>query len=238
MGNSGRIAMGVGIIIAALFVLFGIIQITTGGVSFKTGFGGKNIAASGNYVTKSFNYEDFDKVELSGTWDAEVTSDLDYDVTVRIPENFENKIRVEKEGSTLVLGITPGFSFRSGKMEAALTMPEFSKAVMSGGTKFTFNGFQGDRLILKSSGGTKLEGKKCVYESLQLDASGAVSVDLLKSEFTSADVRISGAGSVKINMAGGKITGNISGAGSLKYTGEVSNVDIDESGLASVKRLE
>ena len=53
---------------------------------------------------------------------------------------------------------------------------------------------------------------------------------------TDANVDISGAGNVKLQMAGGRLTGDLSGAANLEYSGTVSEETIDRSGMVSVRR--
>ena len=76
------------------------------------------------------------------------------------------------------------------------------------------------------------------FDTLKLTISGAVAVDFGDVTFTDADVRASGASNVKLRMAGGKLTGNISGAGHITYSGTVSEQSISASGAVRVEHVE
>ncbi len=66
--------------------------------------------------------------------------------------------------------------------------------------------------------------------------SGAGNIDLGGVPVTNADIRVSGAGNIDLNMAGGKLTGSMSGAGSLDYVGTVSEQNVSSSGVVNIKR--
>ncbi len=70
---------------------------------------------------------------------------------------------------------------------------------------------------------------------LDVEASGASTVRL--ANFTSADTRVnaSGASNITVN-ASGKLTGEASGASSVRYTGSPASVQVDTSGASSVKQ--
>jgi hypothetical protein len=47
---------------------------------------------------------------------------------------------------------------------------------------------------------------------------------------------VSGAGNVKLRMAGGRLTGDVSGAANLEYYGPVSEQSVQQSGFVNVRR--
>jgi hypothetical protein len=74
------------------------------------------------------------------------------------------------------------------------------------------------------------------FDELSLDMSGAASVELGEVAVRDAEVDTSGAGSVTLLMAGGRLTGDMSGAASLEYYGTVSEESVDTSGMVNVRR--
>jgi hypothetical protein len=69
-----------------------------------------------------------------------------------------------------------------------------------------------------------------------LDLSGVGNADLADVTVTDADVDVSGAGNVKLRMAGGRLTGGVSGAANLEYYGPVSEQSVQQSGFVNVRR--
>jgi hypothetical protein len=86
------------------------------------------------------------------------------------------------------------------------------------------------------SGAVELRGTASRFETLTLDLSGAGSVDLGDVPVTDAAVDVSGAGNVTLRMAGGRLTGDMSGAANLGYFGTVSEETIEKSGFVNVSR--
>ena len=68
--------------------------------------------------------------------------------------------------------------------------------------------------------------------------SGAGNADLDEISVTNADVSVSGAANVRLRMAGGRLTGEMSGAGNLAYRGTVSEQSVDTSGFVNVRRID
>jgi hypothetical protein len=66
--------------------------------------------------------------------------------------------------------------------------------------------------------------------------SGAGNIDFDDVLVTNADVQVSGAGNLRLNMAGGRLTGHMSGAGNLDYRGTVSEQSVSTSGVVNVRR--
>ena len=54
--------------------------------------------------------------------------------------------------------------------------------------------------------------------------------------FDIADLEMSGFGNVTLRMAGGRLTGDLSGFGNLEYYGTVSEEAVEKSGLGSIRR--
>ena len=81
-----------------------------------------------------------------------------------------------------------------------------------------------------------IRGAASRFETLTLDSSGAGNVDLDDVPVTDADVDVSGAGErQRCDMAGGRLTGDMSGAGNLDYYGTVSEQSVDKSGFVSIR---
>ena len=74
--------------------------------------------------------------------------------------------------------------------------------------------------------------------TIDVTTSGAGDVDLEEVTVTNAEVSVSGAGSIALRMAGGRLTGELSGAADVRYSGTVSEESISRSGAADVRHTD
>lgn len=105
------------------------------------------------------------------------------------------------------------------------------KIDMSGASKLTAN-ITAPKYDLELSGASVLS-LTGTAETAKLEASGASKVDLSKAVIRSIDLDISGASKTNLNVSG-LISGEISGASKVVYTGEATT-RVDVSGAASLK---
>ena len=87
------------------------------------------------------------------------------------------------------------------------------------------------RLSLDLSGAAEIRGAASRFDALTLDMSGAGNADLGDVPVTDADVDLQRRGNVTLRMAGGRLTGDMSGASNLEYYGTVSEQSVDKSGF-------
>jgi hypothetical protein len=196
---------------------------------------------SGERTTRTYDLADFDGVDVGGQWQVTVERGDAWRVSVEMPAEVSDQVRVERNGDALHLrysgpGLLREFDRGNGALKATITMPALERVAAAGTTQLSFSGFEGSSLSLDISGGVNLRGTASRYDSLTLDLSGAGNLDLGGVSVTDATVDISGAGSVTLRMAGGRLSGDLSGAASLEYYGTVSAETIDKSGLVNVRR--
>ena len=117
-------------------------------------------------------------------------------------------------------------------------MPALEDVELSGASKLELSGFEGSALDIDASGASSIEGKDSRYDKLELSMSGAGSADLSGVTTTDAHVDLSGAQNVTLRMAGGSLSGDLSGASRLEYFGTAARVDVDTSGFAGVEHRE
>jgi hypothetical protein len=198
-------------------------------------------ALSGERASRTYDYANFDGVEISGQWQVTVERGDGWRVAVDAPAELLDELRVERSADALTLGYEGGWSFgpfgrQTRGPQATITMPVLASIILSGTSTLSFTGFEGDRLSLTSSGASEVRAGSGRFETLTLVMSGAGNVDLDDVVVTNAEVRVSGAGNLKLNMAGGRLTGSMSGAGNLDYRGTVSEQSVSTSGIVNVRR--
>ena len=200
-------------------------------------------ALSGERASRTFDHANFDSIEGSGEWQVTIERGDAWRVAVDAPAEIVDDLGVEQDGDRLELKIDGGSWFggfgRSNDGPAVtITMPALESIVLSGASQVSFAGFEGDRLSIASSGASEVRATASRFDVLSLQISGAGNTDLGGISVTNADVSVSGAANVTLNMAGGRLTGDMSGAGNLAYRGTVTEQSIDTSGFVNVHRID
>jgi hypothetical protein len=195
---------------------------------------------SGERATRNYDVAGFDRVDVSGQWTVTVERGDAWRVAVEAPAEVIDGVEIVPNGDELSVSYEGGWCagcFRDDTaLEATITMPALEALDISGASKVSFSGFDGRALSLDISGAVELTGAASRFETLTLDLSGAGSVDLEDSLVTNADIDVSGAGNVSLSMNGGRLTGEMSGAANLEYTGTVSEESVEKSGFVNVRR--
>jgi hypothetical protein len=196
---------------------------------------------SGERTTRDYDYADFRGVEVSGQWQVTIERGDDWRVSVDMPAEVVDQIQVQRQADGDAVDLEGPwwlgeFDGEEAALQATITMPALESVDVSGASFVAFSGFDGGTLELDFSGAGQLRGTASRFDRLELDMSGASAIDLSEVPVTDANVDISGAGNIKLQMAGGRLTGDLSGASSLEYTGTVSEESIDKAGLVNVRR--
>jgi len=213
-----------------------------------------SLTGSGNVVTREEAISDFDKVDISHSFDVDIKQGEAFSVLIRVDDNLVEQLQVEKFGSTLKIGLKPGVSIVSNAtLEAEITMPELTGVDISGASNATISGFKSTKnLNVDLSGASSLRGDIEAGDTsidlsgsseatmtgsganLTLDASGSSDVDLSDFPVTDAEIDASGASTVKVN-ASGRLDVDASGASDVYYLGNPSMGTIETSGASSVE---
>jgi hypothetical protein len=200
--------------------------------------GGPRSAAPGPPTTRTLALTGFREVDVNGTWAVTVTRGGTWNVEISFPENLENDLRVRVDGDRLVLAHdwNGNWNRNSGGslFTARVSMPELAAADVSGAGRLDFSGFSGERLVLDVSGVGAIEGEAGRYDFVVLDASSSARVDLRGVPVVDANVDLSGAARVVLEMNGGVLSGDLSGAGQVEYYGTIREQRVDVSGAGSI----
>jgi len=162
---------------------------------------------------------DFNRLDVSGVWEVEIVKGDQWRVQTDT-DNEDVKIQAYIRDNELVLRQKARKSFWNSidfNISAKIEMPTL------------------DKLDVDVSGATEITGQDSRYQELVLDSSGASEVDFEDVTVTTATIDMSGAANLILTMDGGDLTGDISGAGNIKYYGTVATQDIDTSGAANVR---
>jgi hypothetical protein len=222
----------------------------------RLGGGDESLSGSGQIVSETFNIRDFSKVEVSRAFQVDIMQGVAYQITVRIDDNLQQHLRVEKRGDTLIIGLKPmrGYHLRRATMEAEVRMPDLTGIEISGASDVNISGFTShNKFDVDLSGASSLEGEITADDvsievsgasrvrlrgeanSLRLDASGASNIDLEDFPAVDADIELSGASEVEVVLSG-TLDIDASGASRLYFGGTPTMGRIDLSGASSIKR--
>jgi hypothetical protein len=200
---------------------------------------------SGERSTLTPTLADFAGVEASGPWDLTVARGDAWRVELDVPVELADRIETRVEDGRLVLGFEDGswIGFRSGdrgrrRLKASITLPALREVTLTGATQLDFSGFEGAELTVTMTGAPDLEGESSRYEDLDLTLTGAGNASLEGITVTNAEVSVTGASSVSLRMGGGRLTGHLTGASSLSYSGTTSEQSVSTSGPSSVRRAD
>jgi hypothetical protein len=230
------------ILFIALAMLFGCAQIP--------------ITGSGNLVTQEEPIIGFDKVDISHSFEVDISQGESFSVIIRIDDNLVEHLQVVKEGSSLKIGLDPNRNYTASKatMTAEVTMPELTGLDLSGASHATISGFKSTNdFSVDLSGASSLvgdiEAAKTSFDlsggsdanlsgsgqKTTIDAAGSSQIDL--SNFLVADVMVnaSGGSTATVNTSG-RLNADASGASQVYYLGDPILGEIDSSGSSSVER--
>jgi hypothetical protein len=198
-------------------------------------------ALSGERTTRTYDLADFRGVEADGHWQITIERGDAWLVSVEAPAELIDQVSVERQADGDAVDLEGPlwfgrFADDQAMLQAKITMPSLESVDVSGTSILSFSGFEGSALSIDFSGGGQLRGSSSRFDELMLDLSGAGDIDLSDVAVTDAEVDISAAANVRLQMAGGRLTGDISGAANLEYSGAVSEESIDRSGLVNVRQ--
>ena len=214
----------------------------------------RTIRGSGDIETMVEEFSGFDRLDISHSFEVEVTQGEPFRVVIRSDDNIVEHLDVRKSGDTLILGMESNLlTLNNITLEAEITMPELSKAELSGASKLHLQDFSSSEsfeadlsgasrltgrleagdVILDVSGASRvtLEG---LGEDLTAEVSGASELELLEFEVEDATIDASGASNVEV-WPSGALDAEASGASDIIYRGRPESVFENSSGASSVK---
>lgn len=211
------------------------------------------LRGSGDTVTETYDFSDFDKVIISHAFEAEITAADSYMVEVTVDDNLVEHLRVEQEGDTVTIGFAPNLVVTNTTQEVRITLPRLVDLEASGASRVDVSGFKtSDDVRVNVSGASTARGDMETGDlnadvsgastlslegsgkNLRVNASGASTADLNDFAVNDASVEASGASRANVNVSG-TLNANASGASSIRYSGDPTLGNIDESGASSVK---
>jgi len=232
------VAVALGVLVIVVVILAGAARLA---VSQFVGDGDRPVS-SGAAASTRYDLDGFRNVVIEDNWEIDLLQGDEWQVSLSYPERSADRVSVTVEGDRLVLGA--GGSRRAGwgwwgnhdRFSARIVMPELNSVEVSGAADLDFSGFEDERLAITITGAGNVKGHDGSYDELALTVSGAANIDLRDVPVVDANVNLSGASNVRLDMAGGVLSGNLSGMGKVSYSGQVRNQRVSVSGFGRVNR--
>jgi hypothetical protein len=214
------------------------------------------ITGSGNVVTQKEPITDFDRVDISHSFEVAISQGEGFSVVIRVDDNLVEHLNVVKSGDSLKIGLKPArsYNFRNAILEAEVTMPELTGLDLSGASNVTITGFSSaEALSVGLSGSSSLHGDIEAGDAsiklsgssdvtlngsagdLTIDASGSSDANLGDFPVADADVKLSGSSTATVNPSG-RLDVSASGASNVYYLGDPTLGKINTSGSSTVER--
>ncbi|PWB23661.1 head GIN domain-containing protein [Flavobacterium sp. HTF] len=215
----------------------------------------QKVKGNGKIVSQTRNTADYDAIKVSGSFDIDLVSGKEGNISIKGEENLLSFVKVEVEENTLKIYIEKNTNIRSGK-KIHLTVPfeKISELNLSGsGNIQTKNDIKNDKFSVKlsgsgifnlgvnsndldlnvsGSGNVRLTGNTSNFSS-KLSGSGDIDASDLKSK--NIDVNVSGSGNSKVNC-NENLTARVSGSGNIKYVGNPEKRDVKVSGSGNISK--
>lgn len=215
----------------------------------------EKVKGNGKIVSETRNTADYDAIKVSGSFNIELVSGKEGNISIKGDENLLSFVKVEVEENTLKIHFQKNTNIRSNqKIQITVPFEKISELDLSGsGNIQTKNDIKNDKfsaklsgsgnfnlgidsndleLSLSGSGNVKLKGNAANFTS-KLSGSGDIDASDLKSK--NVDVNVSGSGNSKVSC-NENLTARVSGSGNIKYEGNPEKRDVKVAGSGNISK--
>jgi hypothetical protein len=213
---------------------------------------------AGAMTTTTKTLPSFNAIDVSSAFHVNLSKGKQQAVSIEAPENFISYYQIEVRNNVLYIELNKNannLSLNGDMGTISITCENLKSIQLSGASELRGSGsFTAEKFTLDLSGASELvmdlETKELhcdisgaskatlngtVNGSMKLDVSGAACFKGYDLETTNAVCDMSGAGKAELKV-NSKLQVDASGASSLSYKGDVSNVTVDASGASHVAR--
>lgn len=179
-------------------------------------------------VTQDFDLRDFDRIDVAGVYELEVSVGPEFSVTLAGPEDEMNRVEARVDNGELVLDQKKREKgekrhFNRHGVTATISMPALSALDISGVVDGEISGIAGGDFAIDLSGvgDVELSG---ACEALTARVSGVGDLDAEELKCKSVKVSVSGVGDASV-YASEAVEASISGMGDIDVYGSPANVE-------------
>ncbi len=213
------------------------------------------IVGDNHMITKKMAFNNFDAVEFSGVFNADLHYAEKEEVSIECNANFEEYLEVEQVGSKVVFKLKEGYGYQNANIKATIYSKNIQLIEASGASEIKLHEFKSKNLKIMLSGATNVNAHLIEADALDLEGSGASKFRFDGSTKT-LNVRLSGASKLKgkelnvrkntlVDCSGASsvtinthadIVAKLSGASDLTYYGNGRIIDQQLSGASNIKK--
>lgn len=208
---------------------------------------------NGVRITEKIKVGDFNRLEISGSFEVILTENNTDEVVIEIDENLLRYIDITVRGTLLEIDSDRRLDSKDGII-IEVPVKKLASLSSSGASSIqTTNPLQSDNININLSGAGKLDlmldasdvsievsGATLVYlegsaKTFDIEMSGAGSLEASDFEVQDCFVQISGVGNILVNVTG-TLDAEVSGLGKVEYIGNPQSVKGDVSGVGNINR--
>ncbi|MEO6392321.1 MAG: head GIN domain-containing protein [Pyrinomonadaceae bacterium] len=191
------------------------------------------VVGSGNIKTEKREVVAFTGVSSSGAFNVNIVCQKDRSVSIEGDDNLLPLITTEVKDGTLYIDSEKGFSTKK-PIVIHITTPDINELKSSGAGEFTVSNLKNDDMRFDTSGAATIKASG-ETKTLKIKMSGAGSVEAGNLKARDVNIKMSGAGSADV-YASNQLDADISGAGSVTYSGDPATVNKQVSGIGSIAK--
>lgn len=193
------------------------------------------VDGNGDITTTDFPVASFDRIDISDTFEANVSVGQQTTVKITSDTNLVEHLSVVVDNGELHIEIADGVAVGNATLEATIQVPELRQATISGASSAAITGAAGSPQAYEVSGASSLTIAGTGTD-VSIIASGASTVDVNLLALDSAIVTGSGASEIFLSHAE-SVQGELSGASALTLPSDTSST-VATSGTSQVLRVD
>ena len=207
---------------------------------------GPGVAANGGGTTRTYPVADFTGVDLKGSDNVDVRVGAGYSVRAEGPSDQLDRLRIGKDGDTLVVARRSGMSLgRSGAIKVFVTMPRLAAATIEGSGDIAVDRVEGPAFTGDISGSGDLAIATMAVDQTKLRIAGSGDVTAA-GRTGSLGIEIAGSGDIRapaltaaqaaVSIAGsGNVRARVDGPASVSIKG-VGDVDLGPNARCTISK--
>lgn len=220
-------------IILAFFVL----GIILSGVLVATLFNnftqfGRVTKGSGHVIEEERNLPPFNAIQAGGACDLEIECSQNQKFEISSDDNILPLVKTVVQNGTLIIGASKNYQ-TTGDIRIKINTGDLERISVSGSSDVTIRGIKNKDFTIEisGSGDARAEGET---DRLNLKVSGAAQIDAEELKARDVKANLTGASTIKV-WASNELDVNISGAGTVEYSGKPKTIKKDISGAGSIR---
>ena len=221
-------------------------------VIFRDSSSEKLIEGSGTSAAKTWEIAGFNQVQISSTFNAEITKGSAFKVMTFADHNILDHVQVVKDGMMLKVSLARGGYRLKSPLKVNITLPILVGLDMSGASKGTLSGFGDEKeIVLKINGSSELGGKLTVASraststvpstvalsgsagAARLAATGSSHLKLSEFPLKQAELDLDGASSAQLTVqSDAPFKAKLTGTSNLKGSIRAKKLDLELDGAS------